>query len=53
MRAKNAGLGILQESTMDRCGDRDDGNTLRVTNLSEDVTDDDLWDLFGRFGRIS
>jgi translation initiation factor 3 subunit G len=33
--------------------ERDDTNTLRVTNLSEDVTDDDLRDLFGRFGRIS
>lgn len=39
-------------STMDRPG-RDDSNTLRVTNLSEDTTDDDLRDLFGRFGRIS
>jgi len=53
MRQKNAGLGTPQGSTMDRRGDRDDGNTLRVTNLSEDVTDDDLRDLFGRFGRIS
>jgi translation initiation factor 3 subunit G len=39
-------------STVDRPG-RDDSNTLRVTNLSEDTTDDDLRDLFGRFGRIS
>ena len=39
-------------STMER-RERDDSNTLRVTNLSEDVTDDDLRDLFGRFGRIS
>jgi translation initiation factor 3 subunit G len=39
-------------SSMDR-RERDDSNTLRVTNLSEDVTDDDLRDLFGRFGRIS
>ena len=37
---------------MDR-RERDDSNTLRVTNLSEDTTDDDLRDLFGRFGRIS
>jgi translation initiation factor 3 subunit G len=39
-------------STMDR-RERDDSNTLRVTNLSEDTTDDDLRALFGRFGRIS
>ena len=39
-------------SSMDR-RERDDSNTLRVTNLSEDVTDDDLRELFGRFGRIS
>jgi translation initiation factor 3 subunit G len=39
-------------STVDRPG-RDDSNTLRVTNLSEDTTDDDLRELFGRFGRIS
>ena len=39
-------------STMDR-RERDDSNTLRVTNLSEDTTDEDLRDLFGRFGRIS
>ncbi|KAI9613824.1 hypothetical protein H4Q26_009674 [Puccinia striiformis f. sp. tritici PST-130] len=32
---------------------RDDLPTLRVTNLSEDVQESDLWDLFGRFGRIS
>jgi translation initiation factor 3 subunit G len=53
MRQKAAGLGTPVGSTMDRRGDRDDGNTLRVTNLSEDVTDDDLRDLFGRFGRIA
>jgi translation initiation factor 3 subunit G len=39
-------------ASMDR-RERDDSNTLRVTNLSEDTTDDDLRDLFGRFGRIS
>ncbi|GAA6061375.1 hypothetical protein JCM10212_005829 [Sporobolomyces blumeae] len=32
---------------------RDDYPTLRVTNLSEDSTDDDMWDLFGRFGKIN
>lgn len=29
-------------------GNRDDLPTLRVTNLSEDTTEDDLWDLFSR-----
>jgi translation initiation factor 3 subunit G len=36
-----------------RTGNRDDLPTLRVTNLSEDANDNDLWDLFGRFGRIN
>ncbi|KAF9920168.1 translation initiation factor eIF3 subunit g [Modicella reniformis] len=32
---------------------REDQPTLRVTNLSEDVTDSDVMDLFNRFGHIS
>jgi translation initiation factor 3 subunit G len=32
---------------------RDDNCTLRVTNLSEDVTDNDIHDLFRRFGNIT
>ncbi|KAG2220285.1 hypothetical protein INT45_009900 [Circinella minor] len=32
---------------------RDDSATLRVTNLSEDVTDNDIYDLFYRFGQIA
>ncbi|KDN44497.1 translation initiation factor 3, RNA-binding subunit [Tilletiaria anomala UBC 951] len=32
---------------------RDELPTLRVTNLSEDVQDEDMRDLFGRFGRIA
>lgn len=32
---------------------RDDSTTLRVTNLSEDTTEDDLRDLFRRFGHTS
>lgn len=31
---------------------RDDYPTLRVTNLSEDTQDDDLWAIFSRFGRV-
>lgn len=39
-----------------RGGDRrpaDDNCTLRVTNLSEDVVDNDIHDLFRRFGNIT
>lgn len=32
---------------------RDDSSTLRVTNLSEDVEEDDLRDLFRRYGRVT
>lgn len=32
---------------------RDDSATLRVTNLSEDVIDSDIYDLFNRFGSIA
>lgn len=38
---------------MNKGGNRDDLPTLRVTNLSEDCTDKDMWDLFDRFGRIN
>lgn len=33
-------------------GDRDHENTLRVSNLTKSVTEDDLRDLFGKFGPI-
>lgn len=42
--------------TMNGPGGRDEFPTLRVTNLSEDATDQDMWELFGRFanrGRIN
>ena len=38
---------------MGRPGNRDDLPTLRVTNVSEDTTDQDLRDLFGAFGRVA
>jgi translation initiation factor 3 subunit G len=41
------------ETMYGRGGNRDDMPTLRVTNLSEDVTEPDLWELFQRFGRVS
>ncbi|GAA5867374.1 hypothetical protein JCM5296_005460 [Sporobolomyces johnsonii] len=47
MRAGAKGVG----ESMNR--GRDDYPTLRVTNLSEDARDDDLWELFGRFGKIN
>jgi translation initiation factor 3 subunit G len=34
-------------------GSRDDLPTLRVTNISEDTQENDLRDLFGRFGRVA
>lgn len=33
-------------------GDRDQENTIRVSNLTKSVTDDDLRELFARFGKI-
>ncbi|KAL8293438.1 hypothetical protein RQP46_000139 [Phenoliferia psychrophenolica] len=48
MRAGTKGAG---ESMNNR--NRDDLPTLRVTNLSEDATDADLWELFARFGKIN
>lgn len=36
-----------------RPGNRDDLPTLRVTNVSEDTSDQDLRDLFGAFGRVA
>ena len=33
-------------------GDRDQENTIRVSNLTKSVTDDDLRELFSRFGKI-
>lgn len=39
--------------SMNSRGNRDELPTLRVTNLSEDTTEDDLWALFQRFGRIN
>lgn len=31
---------------------RRDENSVRVTNLSEDVSEDDLYELFGAFGHV-
>jgi len=42
-----------KEGDIMRPGRRDEGATVRVTNLSEDVKESDLQDLFKRFGKIS
>jgi translation initiation factor 3 subunit G len=41
------------ESMNRSMGSRDDLPTLRVTNISEDVQEQDLRDLFGAFGRVA
>ncbi|GAA5887292.1 hypothetical protein JCM3774_000489 [Rhodotorula dairenensis] len=46
----------MGESMKGGPGSRDEFPTLRVTNLSEDASDQDMWELFGRFanrGRIN
>lgn len=50
MRAGGTGRG---ESMGRGGGGRDDLPTLRVTNVSEDTTDQDLRDLFSNFGRVA
>jgi len=50
MRAGGRGAGEM----MGRAGaNRDDLPTLRVTNVSEDASEDDLRELFSRFGRVA
>jgi len=50
MRAGGRGAGEM----MGRAGgNRDDLPTLRVTNVSEDASEDDLRELFQRFGRVA
>lgn len=49
-----AGAGARTGESMGRPGgNRDDLPTLRVTNVSEDTTDQDLRELFGAFGRVA
>ncbi|QRV82241.1 eukaryotic translation initiation factor 3 subunit G [Ceratobasidium sp. AG-Ba] len=47
-----AGAGRGAGESMYRSGNRDDLPTLRVTNVSEDTQEDDLRELFSRFGRV-
>ena len=52
---RGAGRGVAGASFMDaggKGGERDNDNTIRVSNLTKAVTEDDLRDLFERFGRI-
>ena len=46
-----AGAGARAGESMGR--GRDDLYTLRVTNVSEETTDQDLRELFGRIGRVA
>jgi translation initiation factor 3 subunit G len=49
-----SGGGSRPGESMSRPGQsRDDLPTLRVTNVSEDTTDNDLRELFGSFGRVA
>ncbi|ORZ26222.1 eukaryotic translation initiation factor 3 subunit G-domain-containing protein [Absidia repens] len=52
LRNKAPGAGAPAGESM-RGERRDDNCTLRVTNLSEDVVDNDIHDLFRRFGSIT
>lgn len=52
MRAGGTGRGA-GESMGRPGGAREDLPTLRVTNVSEDTTDQDLRDLFSNFGRVA
>lgn len=49
-RLRQAGGSAPTASSKD--GEQSD-NTLRVSNLTKAVTEDDLYELFGRFGRVS
>ncbi|KAI9302476.1 eukaryotic translation initiation factor 3 subunit G-domain-containing protein [Cunninghamella echinulata] len=55
LRNKAAGgvAGAVGSGTSESRERRDDNCTLRVTNLSEDVVDNDIHDLFRRFGSIT
>ena len=48
-----AGAGSRGESMYRGGAGRDELPTLRVTNVSEDTTENDLRDLFGTFGRVA
>jgi translation initiation factor 3 subunit G len=49
------GMDVRSSSAFDPkggAGERDQENTIRVSNLTKSVTDDDLRELFSRFGKI-
>ena len=49
LRSRLAGGGDAMGDAMNK---RRDENSVRVSNLSEDTTEDDLYELFGAFGHI-
>ncbi|ANB13026.1 Tif35p [Sugiyamaella lignohabitans] len=51
-RGKPPGTVLTDPGRTPLNGERDDSATLRVTNLSEDIVEDELRHLFGRMGRI-
>ncbi|CAI5478503.1 unnamed protein product [Closterium sp. Yama58-4] len=53
LRAGGAASRAGEDSGGRRGGGRDDSNSVRVTNLSEDTREQDLQELFGPFGPIS
>ncbi len=50
MRNREGGPGPAGESMRDR---RDDLPTIRISNLTEEATENDMYNLFSRFGKIS
>jgi len=45
--------GNKRGETMTNSRNKDEANTIRVTNLPEEIQDQDLKDLFGPFGRVT
>jgi len=45
--------GNKRGETMTNARNKDEANTIRVTNLPEEIQDQDLKDLFGPFGRVT
>jgi len=45
--------GNKRGETMTNTRNKDEANTIRVTNLPEEIQDQDLKDLFGPFGRVT
>lgn len=53
MRGPDGAAGRKGEMMSSARGGKDEANTIRVTNLPEDIMDSDIKELFAPFGRIS